>query len=209
MQVDSHEHTDSHEMVHLVTHPHQGNLWKSLICYLQRIHQSSITRGVSATGGEQWQRALHLLKECIEGKDRLSVATQQHLVKGGYRYLNIVDLYWWLQLSGCQVSLVVGGYFSHLFSLQFCLLWAELMRFLSTLLSVPVRSAANGHGHCTSCSRWRMQASISFSKSNPHHISCILVKHRQIWPMFYHISSWLDRMFLLQMVLISIISVDI
>ena len=39
---------------------------------------SSITRGVSAAAGEQWQRALHLLKECIEGKDCLSVATQQH-----------------------------------------------------------------------------------------------------------------------------------
>lgn len=40
---------------------------------------SSITRGVSAAAGEQWQKALHLLKDCIEGKDCLSVATQQHL----------------------------------------------------------------------------------------------------------------------------------
>ena len=78
MQVDDHEHADSHEMLRLVTHPHQGNLWESLICYLQRIHRSSITRGVSAAAGEQWQRALHLLKECIEGKDCLSVATQHH-----------------------------------------------------------------------------------------------------------------------------------
>ena len=102
-------------------------------------------------------------------------------------------LHRWLQLSGCQVSLVVGGCFSHLFSIQFCLLCAELVRFPSTLLSVPVRSAANGHGHCTSCSRWRMQASIAFSKSNPHHISCIFVKHQQIWPVFFHASCTWSR----------------
>ena len=47
----------------------QGNLWKSLID----------NTGVSAAAGEQWQKALHLLKDCIEGKDCLSVATQQHL----------------------------------------------------------------------------------------------------------------------------------
>lgn len=62
----------------------------------------------------------------------------------------------------------------------------KLMRFPSTLLSVPVRSAANGHGHCTSCSRRRNQASISFSKSKPHHISWISVEHWQIWSVVFH-----------------------
>ena len=51
-----------------------------LLIHIREIYGnlSSITRGVSAAAGEQWQRALHLLKECIEGKDCLSVATQHH-----------------------------------------------------------------------------------------------------------------------------------
>ena len=88
MQVDAHEHADSHEMLHLVTHPEaKGKSMEIRNMLIFVIYKEFIGR-VFATAGEQWQRALHLLKECIEGKDCLSVATQQHLVKGGYyRYL--------------------------------------------------------------------------------------------------------------------------
>ena len=138
--------------------------------------------------GMYWREGLPLCghSATLIGKGRVQVP-QNKLPRVTIDLNIVVSKKRWPQLSGCQVLLVFfGGCFSHLFSIQFCLLWMKLMRFPSTLLSVPVRSAANGHGHCTSCSRRRNQASISFSKSKPHHSSWISVKHRQIWSVVFH-----------------------
>lgn len=192
MQVDDHEHADSHEMLRLVTHSHQGNLWKSLIYngfIGHRQHGESPQLQVS-NGRKPCTCWRNVSKGRIAspwplsntyGKGRAQVP--QNKLPRVTIDLNIVVLYRWPQLSGCQVLLVVRG-----------------------ANEVPFNSAISA---CEKCSEWTWSLHIlqQMEDAGVHWIqqikpSSYLMYIREASTnlasgLSYRTSSWLDSVILL------------